>query len=87
VEKIKLSESQLEKIILKLHENIYGETLPIQQPGSDITIKYSDYQKIIQDLNKATEYFSKIGVKNDPEYADKFKRLNRSIIFLNKLLK
>jgi len=85
--KVTLSESQLENLVIKIREDIYNENLPIRQPGSDITIKYSDYEKIIQDLNKATEYFSKIGTKNDAEYLDKFKRLNRSVVFLNKFYK
>ena len=85
--KIQLSESQLEKIILKLREDIYGETLPIQQNGGDITIKHSDFYKIIQDLNKAQVYFESIKPVNNPEYSDKYNRLYKSVKFLNKFFK
>ena len=84
--KITLSESQLKKIIFKLREDFYNETLPLQQPnGDNVTIKRNVVEQLYKDLYKATAYFELIKPKNDPEYSDKFNRLKRSFTTINKL--
>ena len=56
--KITLTESQLKKIISQLREDIYGDPLPIQQTGNDITIKRNTIEQLYRDLYKATAYFA-----------------------------
>ena len=84
---IKLNEKELETVVrLVLRENMFDEGLPIRQYRENIQVNFSELEKIVQDINRATFYFEGKKPKNDPEYSDKLNRLKRGLKSLNKLI-
>lgn len=68
-----------------INESYSDESLPLSWGNTDdVVIKRQVYDKIMSDLYKANTYFLQIKPKNDPEYLDKFNRLNRAYNTLTK---
>lgn len=74
---ITINKADLLEIVNYIIKESYD--LPVELgPREDVTIKRNLYDQTISDLYKAIEYFSMFKIKNDPEFSDRFNRLNRA---------
>jgi len=89
MDKINLTEADLNKLIKKIivESGYMNDMLPIEQSHSDIQLKYSVVQQILQDLYKASNFFESIKPSNDAEYIDKLNRLKRGMKNLDRATK
>lgn len=83
---IKLQESDIEQIVrMVIAEGYMDENLPLEfGKKEDVVINRQVYNQMINDFEKALQFFIENKPVNNPQYSDRLNRLNRGVKSLRK---